>query len=334
MASPVPTNVIDPGTRFARCAALINLSRITTGWHRVNYPYCQPRTYPSANDENGTPLSPEREQAFVERMKRPVLLSELSETRVHLEEEQDDPHFVDDVADADSEDEADEIDLNEEDDAENVVEAKAEAPAVSGGVIVGGDMADRHRKAAKVRNRREVENAYRALLDTNEQDGFYRAVIKFAKGKITTGLWNLPETSSTVDDHAQQVAFNVSQNLHKFKGEPSDFYSWLNKFCYNQKMDACNEANGESAIKAPLFVEFEEGEFEPNPDLYPTELPTEYQRRLPEFIQGLDLKICEYIREGYDYEKVGQVLDLTETAVKLRVFKMRTKIQEMKNAKS
>jgi DNA-directed RNA polymerase specialized sigma24 family protein len=48
----------------------------------------------------------------------------------------------------------------------------------------------------------------------------------------------------------------------------------------------------------------------------------------------MDLKICQYIREDFDYEKIGQVLGLTENAVKLRVFKMRTKIQEMKNAKS
>jgi hypothetical protein len=216
----------DPGNRFAHCVTLINASRIATGWHRVNYPYYQPRTYPPSSAENGTPLSSEREQAFVDQLKQPVVLTERSEIRVHLEEEQDDalPH------DDDADDVPDELGLG--DDEEPVVDAKVEAPAVSG-AIAGGDMA--HRKDAEARNRREIEAAYRALLDANAQDEFYKAVIKFAKGKITTGLWNLPETTSTVDDHAQQVAFNVSQNLHKFKGEPSDFHSWLNKFCYNQK---------------------------------------------------------------------------------------------------
>jgi hypothetical protein len=51
---------------------------------------------------------------------------------------------------------------------------------------------------------------------------------------------------------------------------------------------------------------------------------------LPAFIQGVDLQICNYIREGYDYAKIGRVMSMTEMAVKKRIQKMAKTTQEMK----
>jgi hypothetical protein len=58
----------------------------------------------------------------------------------------------------------------------------------------------------------------------------------------------------------------------------------------------------------------------------------QFPRVLPEFIQGDNLKICQYIRENYTYERIAEILCMTVAAVKMRVAWMRKTIEEMQAA--
>jgi hypothetical protein len=58
----------------------------------------------------------------------------------------------------------------------------------------------------------------------------------------------------------------------------------------------------------------------------------QFPRELPEFIQGDDLKICQYRREGHSYGRIAEIMSTTENAVKKRIQKMYNRNQEMKAA--
>ena len=64
-----------------------------------------------------------------------------------------------------------------------------------------------------------------------------------------------------------------------------------------------------------------------------TPLP-QFRRQLPEFITGIDLKICEHIRQGHDYRKIGQLLSMTERAVSRRIARMRQEVAASKAPKA
>ena len=52
----------------------------------------------------------------------------------------------------------------------------------------------------------------------------------------------------------------------------------------------------------------------------------QFPRVLPEFIQGDNLRICQYYRENYSYAKIAQVMCMTLPAVKQRFVWMRNRI--------
>ena len=55
-------------------------------------------------------------------------------------------------------------------------------------------------------------------------------------------------------------------------------------------------------------------------------------RSIPESVEGIDLLICDYIREGLDYKEIGLTLRMTEDNVKVRVKRLRDKIEKMESS--
>lgn len=193
-------------------------------------------------------------------------------------------------------------------------------------------------KAGYKNNRDKVEVSYKGILDnkTGSEEDFFKAVTALAKSKIGGRIFEFPEWCSNNEDYAQMVAFKVWRMLPSHQGGVDTIYRHVNRVIFTTREDAFHEIKAETEIKEPLQVEIqgEDGAFtEDNPLLHPRDYPT-YRRKLPDFIQGIDLEICGYIREGYSYEKIAEVMSMKLSAVKMRVFEMRRKVQEMKNAKS
>jgi hypothetical protein len=185
-------------------------------------------------------------------------------------------------------------------------------------------------------NREKIEKAYTNLLAAtpNAEGEFFSAVTQFAKGKVI-GRTLHTSGSETPDDVSQNIAAYVWQHLKDFRGSPKSFYPWLHRICYVQGAKRFNENLEESTQHAPFFIESEEGEgLIENPALYRTEYPLAKKFRVPDFIQGTDLKICKYIREGFNYARIAGILDISEQAVKDRVRKMRKRVEVMKAAHS
>jgi RNA polymerase sigma factor (sigma-70 family) len=181
-------------------------------------------------------------------------------------------------------------------------------------------------------NRVNIEAAYRKRLagtDGAERD-FYKIVYRFAKMRVRDKLNDSVEGIQTFEDCAQTATIAVWESIGSYKGQPEGFYSWLRRICGNVGKDGFKKNMREAKGRVPLMVSQEDGTVVENPELYENEFWVEMQRELPEFIQGDNLKICQYIREGFDYEKIAQVLSMTEAAVKQRVAWMRKTIEEMR----
>lgn len=179
------------------------------------------------------------------------------------------------------------------------------------------------------RNRKAVEQAYQEFIDGADEaeSKLFQIVLDFAKGKVSSALFDSPESTLTADDHAQEVVIRVWEKLGEFIGDAPNFYSWLNRVCYVEGAHAINSVTEEFGRREPLFIESEDdpGVFEDNPLLTQSEQYIEHRVELPEFIQGIDLQICTLIRSGYSYKNIGILLEISEKAVELRIKRMREK---------
>lgn len=188
------------------------------------------------------------------------------------------------------------------------------------------------------KNRKSIESAYTKYI--NKEDGaegdLFQAVLKFAESKLTSSLYNEDELAVTSEDHAQDVVIKVWEKLPTFVGDTQGFYSWISRICYTHGADAINDSRKQNSKKVPLFTESEDelGLLEDNPLIYRNNDKVNYIRPLPEFIQGVDREICNYIRNGYSYARIGELYGMTEDTVKQRVNRMKKKVEkEKKNAK-
>jgi DNA-directed RNA polymerase specialized sigma24 family protein len=133
-------------------------------------------------------------------------------------------------------------------------------------------------------------------------------------------------------DVAQETAIAVWQRVPDYKGTPEGFYWYLCQTYKNMAADSFTANLRISKERVPLMVEDEEDStfLTDNPALY-TEEKTDYARPLPESIQGDDELLCDYIREGMDYKLIALALDITETAVKARVRRMKEETERLKS---
>lgn len=182
-----------------------------------------------------------------------------------------------------------------------------------------------------IKNKKTVEVAYQNYLDNKpgSEGELYATVVKFARGKITTRLFDSPESAEDVEDHVQEVALKVWGNIGLFKGDAESFYHWVHKISYRQGLAAAIATTKEFKKRVDLFVESEEGDMDDNPLLYNGQEVREHARELPEFIKGTDLLICKLMREDFTYEEIGQRTGLTEEAVEIRIRRIREKVEAL-----
>jgi hypothetical protein len=166
---------------------------------------------------------------------------------------------------------------------------------------------------------------------------------KFVLGKVSNQMYDAGECAMDQHDVTNRILWELSKNIHKVR----DIYKYLSSAAWKQGGTAFTENLEDRKIHEPLMVEVEDEEEEPekvdNPGIRGNvvykrggkrvfqESRPQFPRVLPAFIQGTDLQMCSYYREGYTYEKIARVMCMTVPAVKLRFARMRTTIAEMKS---
>jgi RNA polymerase sigma factor (sigma-70 family) len=209
-------------------------------------------------------------------------------------------------------------------------------------------------------NRAAVEEAHAGYIQRNcrfhgaslpltvSEDRFLITVRKFTKGRVGWKFRGTDQFGQTEEDLVQITMVKMWDALPTFKGTSGDFVAWYRTFIDNTVKDAIRGSIKQSKRHAPFYVQVEDEkgnseeiehpgihgsiEFKRNGHPAYQEARIQFRRELPDFIQGVDLQICQYIREDYTYERIAQILGLTVNAVKKRIQKMFNRIQEMKAA--
>jgi DNA-directed RNA polymerase specialized sigma24 family protein len=193
-----------------------------------------------------------------------------------------------------------------------------------------------------------LEESYAGFLKgVVSEDDFLTVSRHFALKRAHRKFRGCDQFGQTPEDITQEAMRGMWRSLHTFNQEKSGFFVWFQRIVDNAVKDAKSGSMKEDMRHAPYFLTNKAGEEFEHPGMYGSiefkrggngegsevcyqnPMP-QFQRELPEFIQGTDLKICQYIREGYDYEKIGEVLGLSEKAVSRRIARMRKEVQEIK----
>jgi RNA polymerase sigma factor (sigma-70 family) len=200
-----------------------------------------------------------------------------------------------------------------------------------------------------VANKDAVISAHAGFVaGTVNQYDFLTTTRKFTLRRVKWQFKGTDQHGQTEEDITQAAVAKMWDALPTVKGTSGDFFAWYRTLIDNTVKDAKRGSLKESKRHAPFYVETEDDEgnseevenpgihgriqFKRNGKVTYQEAQAQFQRELPEFIQGKDLKICQYIREDHDYEKIGGVLGITENAVTKRIQKIFNHIQEMKAA--
>jgi len=236
-------------------------------------------------------------------------------------------------------------------DDEGAEHGTAEATAAKLATIEGGN---KHAGLKKAVTKEAAENVYASWsgLPKDDRTGtlaeqrLFQLVTKVAKAKTGKYLYSCDEVANDADDYAQKIAIKVWEEIATFKGESKSFYPWLHKMCHRAACSAYKEIKKINKMHEPLLVDKEDDDgkvyLEDNPAMhggvmfkrngsvtFQQELQ-QFRRELPAFIQGIDLEICGYIREGHSYERIAEILSMTLAAVKMRIARMRKTIEEMR----
>ena len=109
----------------------------------------------------------------------------------------------------------------------------------------------------------------------------------------------------------------------------------MNKITFNKKTDFLKSLIKTKKHRVPLLVtiEDEDGKKEEvlNPEIYSRE--SEIHTSIPSYIQGDDRSILNLIVSGKDYIYISKVLNITVSAIKKRMERVRTNVAEHERKK-
>jgi len=154
-------------------------------------------------------------------------------------------------------------------------------------------------------------------------------------------------SAETADDWAQEVSIKVWQELVKKdrKRTGEQFYAWVHKIAFNKGNAAFKKLVAEKSTKVSLFVSVDEEDESGNEQTFTNENPlihagngaSEIGCPIPQSVQGLDRTICnlmltevqdrrengDYFMRPRNYAEIGFVLGMTESAVQMRMQRVR-----------
>ena len=175
----------------------------------------------------------------------------------------------------------------------------------------------------------EHEASLLARAREGDLDAFADFVRLFER-RIRAVLSRLLDDERDVDEAAQDTFVQAWRNLHRFRGEAAPF-TWLYRIAVNEALQRTRRKHLELAPLDPADIEQRaEGGAERTPaadvvaaDREALAFLTARIRALPE-----EARVPLVLRdvEGWSYEEVAAVLDLSASAVKSRIHRARLQI--------
>lgn len=156
--------------------------------------------------------------------------------------------------------------------------------------------------------------------------------------KVYSLCYRMSKNADDAADLAQEVFLKTFRALPTFKGQ-SSFSTWLFRIATNTCLDQKRRLAGKppvSSLDRPISTE--EGELEltlpgnePNPE--DLALQSELQQEIKQLLGKLpgDLRITLVLRdlEGYSYEEIAELLNISLGTVKSRINRARSRLRDL-----
>ena len=160
----------------------------------------------------------------------------------------------------------------------------------------------------------------------------YSLLVKQYKNSIYGYALYMLKNKMDADDAAQEVLIKLWENLDKFNILAAK--TWIMRTTHNLCIDYLRKRKPVYEIDEEFAESYETGEIKNNPYLIThlnmiTNKIKEVIKLLPESLRSV---FVLYEIEGLKYKEISKTLDLSESAVKVRLFRARKELQkELKN---
>jgi RNA polymerase sigma-70 factor (ECF subfamily) len=167
------------------------------------------------------------------------------------------------------------------------------------------------------------EDLVRTILDGDNQS--FHLIIERYKNMVFSICLRLISEREEANDQAQEIFIKVFQNLRKFR-ERSRFSTWLYRIAYNHCIDYLRGSHRKLNMVNLDQIPDTVGE----PD-DPLEIEQD-ERALIEVLRELNssdqLLVMLYYYENQSVREIAEITGLSESNVKMRMFRLRKKIRQ------
>jgi DNA-directed RNA polymerase specialized sigma24 family protein len=162
-------------------------------------------------------------------------------------------------------------------------------------------------------------------------DNLMVVVGDFLHAKLKRLDHDFHDSAILAEDRAQNALMDIWSRvrLHQFTGTGEEFFRWVNRISFTARMEGLRELIDEQRKRTPLMFDGE-AEDDPafdNPALYEREVINESPFTIPNTVQGTDLSICRLILDGKSYAEIAAILDISEKAVKDRMYRIKRQMK-------
>lgn len=157
----------------------------------------------------------------------------------------------------------------------------------------------------------------------------YSYLVNHYSGMVYSISLKLLKNESDAEDLSQEVFVSAYRSLNTFKGN-SKFSTWIYRITYNKAISQLRKKNLELTTDNEVFLENMGGTDQLHGFLSPEESAERLLgvaiKKLPENEQIL---IMLYYYEEQSIEEVSGILGISESNVKIKLFRIRKKLKEL-----
>ena len=139
----------------------------------------------------------------------------------------------------------------------------------------------------------------------------------------------LVNDSMEAEDIMQDASLKAFKNIHTYKEEVS-FGAWLKKIVVNRSLDVLKKRKLDTdPLDEHRTAVIDEDDYE-DPD-YKVQKLAEIKQAISQLSENYRIIITLYLIEGYDHEEIGEILGMTNAAVRTGYSRARKNLKELIN---
>jgi RNA polymerase sigma-70 factor (ECF subfamily) len=180
---------------------------------------------------------------------------------------------------------------------------------------------------------KKYKNIHQELIDdcrngsTKAQFEIYKL---YYKAMYNTSL-RLMNDNLEAEDIMQEAFLSAFKNIHTYKEEVS-FGAWLKKIVVNRSLDVLKKRKLDTEPIDDRRIALIDNDDSEDID-YQAQKMAEVKQAIQQLPENYRILITLHLIEGYDHDEIGEILGMTNSAVRTGYSRARKKLQDMLNNK-